>query len=126
MLRSAGGRGNIAMGARAESLVASWYEENGFSVLARNWSCKSGEIDIVASDGRLIVFCEVKARSSERYGSASEAVTVAKQRRVRTAAREYLHAARSSRGRGLPQGLEVRFDVALVVASSMEIIEAAF
>jgi len=58
-------------------------------VLARNYRCRVGEIDIVADDGGTVVFVEVKERSSDSHGSAVEAVTAAKRRRVVRAARVY-------------------------------------
>ena len=58
-------------------------------VLARNYRCRVGEIDIVADDGGTVVFVEVKERGSDSHGSAVEAVTAAKRRRVVRAARVY-------------------------------------
>ncbi len=73
-------------------------------ILARNYRSRSGEIDIVADDGGTLVFVEVKERSSESHGSAVEAVTPAKRRKVILAARAYAAAHR------LSDSL-VRFDV---------------
>ena len=112
--------GRQVYGTRGEELAAAWYTERGFEVVERNWRCPSGEIDLVATRPGLVVFCEVKARTSDRYGSASEAVTPAKQRRVRRAAAAYL----ASAGRGRRRA--VRFDVACVEGLSIEVIEQAF
>jgi putative endonuclease len=73
-------------------------------ILARNYRSRGGEIDIVADDRGTLVFVEVKERSSESHGSAVEAVTRAKRRRVVGAARAYAAAY------GLANSL-VRFDV---------------
>jgi putative endonuclease len=111
------------LGARGEQLAADWYTAQGYSVVARNWRCREGELDlVVARDGEL-VFCEVKTRSSDRFGVPAEAVTPAKQRRLRVLAARYLAEQAdtpASRRRG------IRFDVASVMAGRVEVIEAAF
>ena len=58
-----------ALGASGEDLVASWYRARGYQVLARNWRCREGELDLVLGEGRMFVFCEVKTRTSERFGA---------------------------------------------------------
>ena len=77
-------------GARAEELCAELLRRAGLRVLARNWRCRHGEIDLVAQDGATLVFAEVRFRSDERYGGAAESVTAAKQARLVAAARLYL------------------------------------
>ena len=67
--------GRLARARWAEQLVANWYERNGFDVIARNWTMRGGELDVVARSGRLIVVCEVKARANEEFGTALEAMT---------------------------------------------------
>lgn len=111
------------LGARGEQLAADWYVAHGYQVVARNWRCREGELDLVllAPDGDL-VFCEVKTRSSDRFGVPAEAVTPAKQRRLRLLAARYLAAA----GRVSPAGRGIRFDVAAVMGGRVEVIEAAF
>ena len=61
-------------------------------VLARNWRCPDGEIDLVLRDGDDVVFCEVKTRRGVGYGSPVEAVTPVKQRRLRVLAQRWLAA----------------------------------
>ncbi len=73
-------------GRRGEQAAAGWYERQGFSVVARNWRVKEGELDLVCTRGSTVVFVEVKARSSARFGTGAEAVTPDKQRRIRTLA----------------------------------------
>lgn len=111
------------LGARGEQLTADWYVAHGYRVVARNWRCREGEIDLVllAVDGDL-VFCEVKTRSSDRFGVPAEAVTPAKQRRLRTLAARYL----AMEGRPAPGRRGIRFDVAAVMGGRVEVIEAAF
>jgi putative endonuclease len=109
---------------RFEDLVASWYEAAGYRILDRNWRSREGELDLVVSRGRTVVFCEVKTRRSTRFGAPVEAVTATKQRRIRTLALQWL-AAQSSRGGDL------RFDVASVLFPSegkpvVEVLEAVF
>jgi len=72
-----------ALGQHGEQLAASFLAEAGLTVLARNWRCRQGEIDIVALDGRTLVICEVKTRSGTRFGSPLEAITQPKARRLR-------------------------------------------
>lgn len=119
---AAGGR-RQRLGARGEQRVVEWYRARGYRIVARNWRCREGEIDIVAwSPSGDLVFCEVKTRSSARFGVPAEAVTVAKRRRLRLLATRFLaaHGAAVRGRRGL------RFDVAAVTPGGLEVIEAAF
>jgi putative endonuclease len=77
-------------GARAEELCAELLRKAGLRVLARNWRCRHGEIDLVAEEGATLVFAEVRLRRDERYGGAAESVTSAKQARLIAAARLFL------------------------------------
>lgn len=72
-----------ALGQQGEQLAAEYLVRAGFRVLARNWRCSEGEIDIVAADRRTLVACEVKTRSGTRYGTPLEAVTRKKLSRLR-------------------------------------------
>ena len=96
-----------AVGAAGEAAVAAWYEAAGFAVLERNWRVRDGEIDLVCRLGPTIVFCEVKTRRSDAYGSPAEAVTPRKQARLRKLALQWL----TARGERAEQ---LRFDVASV------------
>lgn len=84
------GCGKDALGAQGEQLAARRLAEAGLEVLERNWSCPDGELDIVARDGAVLVFCEVKTRSGRGFGSPFEAVTAAKARRLRRLASRWL------------------------------------
>ena len=77
-------------GARAEDLCAQMLRRAGPRILARNWHCRHGEIDLVAEDEGTLVFAEVRLRRSDRYGGAAESVTHAKRQRLLAAARLYL------------------------------------
>jgi putative endonuclease len=72
-----------ALGQQGEQLAAEYLQRAGFRILARDWRCAEGEIDIVAADRRTLVACEVKTRSSTRYGTPLEAVTRKKRGRLR-------------------------------------------
>ena len=96
-----------------------WYERNGYRLVERNWRTREGELDLIVRRGQLTVFCEVKTRRSDAYGSPAAAVTVTKQRRIRRLALLWLQ----QRGAG---GGAIRFDVACVTPAGVEIISAAF
>jgi putative endonuclease len=91
---------------RAERLLCS----AGLVILARNWRCRQGEIDLIARDGETLVFVEVRSRASNRHGSAADSITLHKQRRVIAAARHYLQT--------LPRHPACRFDVVLLEGDS--------
>ena len=97
-----GARG--AVGAYGERVAAAHLVEAGMVVLARNWRCREGEIDIVAQDGGTLVFCEVKTRRGHRCGTPAEAVTAGKAERLRVLALSWL------RDSGV-HGDDLRFDV---------------
>jgi putative endonuclease len=80
------------LGARGERIAAAYLTNVGLSVLDRNWRCREGELDLVARDGDALVFCEVKTRRGTGYGHPVEAVTQAKQRRLRRLAQRWLAA----------------------------------
>jgi putative endonuclease len=109
-----------ALGAYGEALVARWYEQRGYRVVDRNWRSRSGELDLVVSRPGVLVFCEVKARTSPAFGTGAEAVGRAKRQRIRRLAAEWLAA------RSWPAS-EVRFDVAAVHRGvEVDVVEAAF
>ena len=76
-------RAKDVRGRLGEDLAAAHLIAQGLIVLDRNWRCEVGEVDIVARDGDALVICEVKTRSSRRFGSPLEAVTPAKAARLR-------------------------------------------
>jgi len=73
-------------GAEGEDLAARFLIYKGLSVLARNYHCRYGEIDIIAHDGEITVFVEVKLRRNADFSAAADAVTPAKQERLRRTA----------------------------------------
>src|SRR5262249_16790008 len=97
------------LGDAGERAVARWYLDAGYEVPDRNWGCREGELDVVVSRDGIVVFCEVKTRRGTGFGFPAEAVTVAKQRRLRGLALRWLDAHPDARARSL------RFDVASVL-----------
>ncbi len=100
-------------GGPAERLAAAFLEREGLKILERNYRCRFGEIDLVASSGPALVFVEVRARRSEAYGGAAGSITAAKRRRIVAAARHYLGRQRADRA--------CRFDVVLVRGAEQRI-----
>lgn len=74
---------NQQLGAFGEDLAAEFLASIGMTVLERNWRCRYGELDLIARDGAVLVFVEVKTRTGLGYGSPAEAVTPAKADRIR-------------------------------------------
>lgn len=81
---------NKALGTYGEGIAADHLTSLGMVVLARNWTCQFGEIDIVARDGSTLVICEVKTRTSTTYGGPFEAITGRKAARLRRLAMHWL------------------------------------
>jgi len=79
-----------ALGRYGEDLAVLHMEQQGMTILARNWRCSLGELDVIAREGPKLVVCEVKTRSSERYGTPVEAVGPRKVRRLRRLALRWL------------------------------------
>ncbi len=109
----------MALGAAGEDMAAAWYQRHGYELISRNWRCREGEIDIVARRGDVLVFCEVKTRSSTRFGTPAEAVTHTKRQRLRRLALQFLttEPVRAS---------QLRFDVAGILDGRLEVVQNAF
>lgn len=106
-------------GARGEDLACAYLRGQGFEIIDRNYARAGGEIDIIAREGAVIAFIEVKARLTVRYGAPAEAVTPAKQKRIlRTA---LLYASEHHL-----EDAPMRFDVLEVLPDEMNLIRAAF
>ena len=99
----------IALGRWGEDVAVRHLEAAGYEVLARNWRCREGELDVVVRRGREIVFVEVKTRSSIAFGEPAEAVTPRKAARLRVLAARWLVVARP------PGWHDLRFDVVSVL-----------
>jgi putative endonuclease len=101
------------LGRRAEQLAAEYLERAGFAVLARNAREGHLEMDVIARRGGLIVFCEVRSRSDDRFISPAHTITPVKIHRLRQAAAIWLRKAELGQ-------VEVRFDAACVVFDTPE------
>ena len=103
-----GGTGARLLGQGGEEQVAEKLRRESWTVVARNFRCRMGELDLVAENGTFLAFVEVKLRKNDQFGSACEAVTASKQRKLRATAQYYLMCH--------PTELQPRFDVAEVYA----------
>ena len=101
------GRNNLA-GAWGESLAAEYLRKKRYKILAAGYSCKFGEIDLIAADRKYLVFVEVKLRKSADFAQAMEFVDRRKQDRLRLTASMYLSQN--------PTELQPRFDVIEIYA----------
>jgi len=103
-----GGAEARLLGKWGERLVAEDLRRRGYKILETNYRCRLGEIDLIAEGNGFLVFVEVKLRKNDRFGQAKEAVTAAKQQRLRATAELYLAEHLTK--------LQPRFDVAEVYA----------
>jgi putative endonuclease len=115
---------HLALGESGEDLACAALERRGYAILERRYRTRVGEIDIVARDGDVLVFVEVKTRRTVRYGHPAEAVTPEKRRRVALMAADYL-------ARRRPRASACRFDVVAVTIGvdgppRVEVIPGAF
>ena len=118
--------------------MAAWYASAGYEVIARNWRCPRGELDIVAWRKNVLVVCEVKARRNADFGDPFEAITPRKVLRLRRAAAAFVeslrlvhgastsaligdHEERASRAVSARRIKEIRFDAASVVGTRVEV-----
>ena len=79
------------IGRLGEDIAVNYLKQKGYKILDRNFECRQGEIDIIALDKEEIVFIEVKTRTSNRYGTPSEAVNKIKQKHMLQTIKYYLH-----------------------------------
>ena len=107
------------LGNKGEAHALSLLKKRGDSLVVRNWSCKSGELDLVTWHKETLVFTEVRTRSRPEFGTPAESVDRRKQEKLRRAAHGFL-ASRFRDGRLPP----CRFDVVWIVARDSEIVES--
>ena len=108
------------LGAQGEEQAARWYRRHGYVVVARNWRSRHGEIDLICRQGSLVVVAEVKTRRSDAYGHPAEAVTPAKQQRIRRLAAAWLAEQPPESNR------EVRFDVVAILGGRIDVRQGVF
>jgi putative endonuclease len=107
-------------GTLAENSAAAFLESQGFTIVARNFQRRVGEIDVVARDGELLVVAEVRTRASDRFGGAAASVSPGKQRRVAATTALFLQCRPELRR------CRVRFDVIVVRNGAIEWLKHAF
>lgn len=106
-------------GHAAEQAAVALLRSKGYTIVATNYRCKLGELDIVARDGEELVFVEVRSRASASHGDALDAVGPAKQRQVARVAQAYL-------SREKPKFSSCRFDVVAQTGEELDHIVDAF
>jgi len=106
-------------GNRGEDIAARYIEQSGGVILARNHYVRGGEVDIIFRQDGDIVFCEVKTRSNQRFGTGAEAVTLAKQKRICRAALDYAY-------RNKIVDERMRFDIIEIMGGKISHIKNAF
>lgn len=108
------------LGTEYEKNAAKWLFEQGFTILEMNYRCRTGEIDIIASENGYICFTEVKYRRNSDYGFAGESIDQRKQRIITNTARHYLLVNNYS------QDTPARFDTVLIEGTRIELIRNAY
>jgi putative endonuclease len=110
-------------GGAGEDAALAAYVHRGYRMVARNWRCRLGELDLVLVRGDTLVFCEVKTRRGSAFGGGYEAVTWRKRAKIRALAEAFLQEHRDGPG-------AIRFDVASVALGprgpQVELFEDAF
>ncbi|MBQ9815611.1 MAG: YraN family protein [Lachnospiraceae bacterium] len=96
------------IGTAFEQEACRFLRDKGMEIICTNYTCKAGEIDIIARDGQYLVFCEVKFRSSGKAGGAFYAISKAKMDRITKAARWFMNE------RHISQNTFCRFDAVLI------------
>lgn len=108
------------IGGYKEDLAAEYLIQRGYTIIDRNFSCKSGEIDIIAKDEEYLCFIEVKYRENNKYGEALESVNHKKQQKLFKCANIYILANK------LAKNQNYRFDVVAIQGENIELIKNAF
>jgi putative endonuclease len=104
-------KSTTSIGRQGEDLAVVWLGAHGYAIVVRNYRRRFGEVDIIARQGDDLVFIEVKTRSSSRFGSPFEAVTLKKQRQLSRIAKDYL-------ARNKIMDTSCRFDVLSIVLAN--------
>ncbi len=108
------------LGTEKEALASSFLTEQGYRIIEKNFRCRTAEIDLIAWDGHILSFVEVKYRSSSKCGDPLEAVNYRKQRRIYEAALFYIAK------NGIKADTQVRFDVVSILGNDISLIKNAF
>lgn len=111
---------NKILGAEGEALVCEYLADNGFSIIERNfYAGRAGELDIIAERGDLLLFVEVKTRSSAKFGGGIYSITLSKKRRMRAAATYFL----VKYPKYNTAGYSIRFDLIIVKGNKIQCVE---
>lgn len=108
-------------GKQGETIATHFLKRQGYTIIQRNYRAKTGEIDIIAKDGDVFVFVEVKSRLTDSYGSPKASITRNKQKKITRTAMYYMKEAQQS-------GAAARFDVVVLGGAGdyIELIQNAF
>ncbi len=117
--RGPAGPATTERGRQGEDAAVAYLRAAGYAIVERNYRCKLGELDVIARDGDVLCFVEIRTRSRADRGSALETVGAAKQRQVARVAAHYLAARR-------PKAMSMRFDVLGITAGQLVLIKDAF
>ena len=109
----------MEVGATSEDRAVDFLVKRGYRIVERNYRCKVGELDVIARDGGVLVFVEVRSRRSTEYGSALDAVSWGKRHKVTRVAQNYLMWRR-------PRFDEARFDVVAITGEDVVLIKDAW
>lgn len=109
-----------SLGSEKENMAAEFLEKQGYRILEKNFRCRQGEIDIIANEGRYLVFVEVKYRADSRSGEPEEAVDAGKQYTIRRVALYYLYRNQ------LSETTPCRFDVVGIKGEKIRVTRNAF
>jgi putative endonuclease len=106
------------LGVEAEIIAANYLLQQGLSLIASNYSCRYGEIDLVMRDGKTLVFVEVRMRSNSSFGGAGNSITASKQLKLSRTAEHYLQ-----QHGDINNSMACRFDAVLMQKPSVQDIE---
>ncbi len=99
---------NKRLGGFGEREAAHYYRKNKYRMVAKNFTCRYGEVDLIVEKSDVLVFVEVKTRQTRNYGAPSEAVGYRKQEKIKMVAQEFLQE--------YDKDVDIRFDVVEVMA----------
>jgi putative endonuclease len=106
------------LGVEAETVAANYLQHQGLSLVATNYSCRYGEIDLIMRDGKTLVFVEVRMRSNSSFGGAGTSITASKQLKLSRTAEYYLQ-----QHGDISNSAACRFDAILMQKPTMQDIE---
>jgi putative endonuclease len=109
----------VETGASAEDVATRFLLDHDYTIVERNYRCQSGELDIIARDGDVLVFVEVRSRADDEHGDPIESVNRRKQAQVARVAAHYLH-------HKCPQLDDCRFDVVTILGGQVDLYQDAW